>query len=59
MATTCLKTVVGVSKGMLPVKYFCLIRASFLCQLNFMEIIVLSQSYGESGHRQFSGYYRI
>ena len=23
METTCLKTVVGVSKGMLPVKYFC------------------------------------
>ena len=26
---TCLKTVVGVSKGMLPVKYFCSNKASF------------------------------
>ena len=27
--TTCLKTVVGVSKGMLPAKYFCSSKASF------------------------------
>ena len=40
--TTCLKTVVVVSKGILPVKYFCCKQSLFLCQLNFMEIIGLS-----------------
>ena len=34
----------GVSKCMLPVKYFCTNKASFLCQLNFMQMIGLSQS---------------
>ena len=43
MGATRLDTVVGVSMGMLPVKCFCSIK-SFLCQSNFMEIIILSQS---------------
>ena len=38
-----------------PVKYFCSNKASFLCQLNFMEIIRLSQGWGESGPPQFLG----
>ena len=32
------------SKGMLLVKYFLSSKASVLCQLNFMEIVGLSQS---------------
>ena len=34
-----LKLLLGVSKGMLPVRYFCSNKASFLCQLNLMEIM--------------------
>ena len=34
----------GVGKGMLPVKYFCSNKASFLCQSNLMDVITLSQS---------------
>ena len=34
-----LKLWLGVSKGMLPAEYFHSNKASFLCQLNFMEII--------------------
>ena len=41
--TTCLKTVVDVSKGMFLVKYFCSSKDSFLCPSNSMEIIRLSQ----------------
>ena len=41
-ATACLKTVVGVSRGMLPVKYFCSNEA-FLCRLNFVEIIRITK----------------
>ena len=41
---TCLKTVVVVSKGMLPVTYFRSNTASFLCQLTFVQIIRLSKS---------------
>ena len=37
--TTCPKTVVWVSKGMLPVKYFHTNKASFLCQSNFKETV--------------------
>ena len=48
-----------VYKGILPVKFFYSNEASFLRQLNFMEIIRLSQSCGESGHPQFWGYYQI
>ena len=33
----------GISKDMLPVKYFCSTK-SLLCQSNFMEIIWLMQS---------------
>ena len=44
----------GVSKGMLPVEC-----SLFLCQLNFMEIMRLSQSWGESGHPPFRRFYRI
>ena len=40
--TMSLKSVVGVSKGMLPVKYFRSNKTS-LCQLNLMEIIGLLQ----------------
>ena len=32
-----------VSKGMLPVRYICSNKSPFLCQLNFMEVIRLSQ----------------
>ena len=42
------KSVVGLSKGMLLVKYF-------LCQSTFMEIIGLSQTGGKSGHPHFLG----
>ena len=35
----CLKTVVVVSKGMLPVRYLCSNKATFLCQSNFLVII--------------------
>ena len=41
--TTYLKAFVGLSKGILPVKYFRSNKTS-LCQLNFMEIIRLSPS---------------
>ena len=41
--TTCPKTLVGVSKGMLPVRYHHSNKASFLCQSNFMEIARLLQ----------------
>ena len=34
------------------VAIFCCLFQPFLCQLNFMEIIRLSQSLGESGHPQ-------
>ena len=37
--TTCLKTVVGVSKGMLLVRYICSNKISFLCQSHFVNII--------------------
>ena len=37
-STTCPKTVVGVSKGMLPVEYFCFTTFISLCHLNFMEL---------------------
>ena len=38
-STTCvLKMRLGLSKGMLPVKYFCSTKA-LLCQSNLMEII--------------------
>ena len=40
---TCLKTVVGAIKGMLPVKYFCSNKFSFLCRSNFMMIISLTR----------------
>ena len=33
----------GVSKGMLPVRYFRSNKSSFLCKSNFIEIIWLSQ----------------
>ena len=46
-----LKLWLGVSKGMLTVHCFCL-RKSFLCQLNFMEIIRLSQSSDKCVHPQ-------
>ena len=36
---TRLKTVVGVSKGILPVKYFLLQQSHILCQSNFMDTI--------------------
>ena len=52
------KIVIGVSKGMLSVKYFCSSKAS-LCQLNFMKIIRLLQSLAESGHLHFWGHCRI
>ena len=42
-STICLKAVVGLSKGMLPVKHFRSNKASSY-QLNFMEIIRLSYS---------------
>ena len=41
--TTFLKIVIGASKGMIPAIYL-RSKKSFLCQLNFMEIIRLSQS---------------
>ena len=50
-----LKLWLWVRKGMLPVEYFCSNKAPFLCQLNFMEIIRLSQSRDQSGHPQFGG----
>ena len=48
-----LKLWLGVSSNILPDKYFCCNKDSFLCQLNIMEIIRLSQRYGDSGHPQF------
>ena len=39
-----LKLWLGVSKGMLPVKYVRYNKTSFLCQLNVMELMRLSQS---------------
>ena len=41
---TCRISVVGVNKGMVNEKYFRFYSVSFLCQLNFMDIITLSQS---------------
>ena len=38
---------------MLPVKYFCFLRSSFLCQLNSMEIIKVSTSLEESCQHLF------
>ena len=57
VTTTCLKTVVGVNKGMLPVKYFCYDKVSFLCLSNFFEICYIDGV--KSGHPQFWGYYQI
>ena len=54
-----LKLWLGVSKGILPVRYVHSNEASILCPLNFMEIIRLSQIWGDFGHPQFLGYYRI
>ena len=42
IAAICLKTVVGVSKDMLRLKYFHFSKASFLSQSNFMKITRLS-----------------
>ena len=42
--TTYLKTVVGGRQGHAPCKILLLQQSLFLCQLNFMEIIRLSQS---------------
>ena len=39
-----LKLSLGERNGMLPVEYACSNKASFLCQLNFMEIMRLPQS---------------
>ena len=48
----CLVVCLGISNGMLPVKYF---LSNNLCQLNFIEILKLSQNKGESDHPQFFG----
>ena len=53
------KTVVGVSKGMLPVKHQCSNKAPFcICQIS-KEIIRLSQSRGEIRPPQILGYSKI
>ena len=54
-STMSLITVVGVSKGMLLVRYFRSNKASFLCQSNLVEIIRLSQFFHETDHPQFWG----
>ena len=43
VTTPCLNNVVGVSKGMLSIKYSNSNKTFFLCQSNFMEIIRLLQ----------------
>ena len=42
VTTTCDNTVVGVSKGVLHVKYFCSNKASILSKRHFMEFTGLS-----------------
>ena len=49
-----LKLVVGRKQGHGSSKIL-LFHKIFLCQLNFMEIIRLSQSCGKSGHPKFWG----
>ena len=39
-----IKTMLGISKGMLPVKRFLYSKFSFFCMINLMEIIKLPQS---------------
>ena len=50
---------VGGKQGHTPYKIPSLQRSLFLCQLNAMEIIRLSSSWGESDKPQSWGYYRI
>ena len=48
--TTYNKTVVGGKQGHAPCKILLVQQILFSCQLNLMEIIKLSESWGESGH---------
>ena len=59
MTTTCLPTVVGGKQGHATCKILLFQHNLFLCHSNFMEIIKLSQSLGESCHLQFWLCYRI
>ena len=43
----------GEDKGMLLVRYFCYNKSRFLCQFDFLLIMRVSQSSGESGHLLF------
>ena len=40
----CLGTVVGVRKGILPVRYFCSNKSSFSHQLNVLKIVTWAQN---------------
>ena len=57
--TTCLKTVVGGKHGHAPYKILWFRKSLILYQMNYMEIMRLSQRLGESGHPQFWKYYRV
>ena len=56
--TTCLRCVAGVSKGMLPVKFFCSTKPPCVIEFNGDHKTVLKDEV-KSGHHQFWGYYRI
>ena len=50
MTTMCPKTVVGGRQGHAPCEVLLFQQSLFLCQLNVMEIIRMSQSSGDSGY---------
>ena len=50
-----LKLLFLVSEDILCVKYFRSDKSTFLCQLNFIEIMRLSQSCGNTGHSHHLG----
>ena len=56
---TCLNTVVGNKPCHTPDKIVLFHKASFLYQWNFMEMIRLSQSCGESDHTRFLEHHRM
>ena len=57
--TTCIKAVVGVSKGLLPVKYICSDKASFcVSQISWRSYDRFKDEV-KSGHPHFCGYYQM
>ena len=54
----CHNSIVGGKQGHGPCETFSLQHIIFLCQSGFIEITMLSQRLGKSGHAQFWIYYQ-